>query len=306
MQDRSREQQEHGKTRDASRFVSGRGRFGALLVASGLIGLQPALAQDSGKHLFETACAACHSIGAGPLVGPDLKGVGEKRTEDWLLKFIRSPQALVKSGDKAAAALFEEFKMPMPDQTLSDEQIRKVLAHIKEAGAGPAVGSAATPAAQAEKEIVVAATPDEIQHGQDLFEGKVRFGNGGPSCNACHHVANDALLGGGVLAAELTLVFSRVGNAGIRAMIANSPFPVMQAAYAGKAFSEPEIGALVAFLQHADKSHAQQMPKAWAWRMFSAGAGGVLVLAAILGLAGRGRKKRAVNQDIYDRQIKSE
>ena len=40
--------------------------------------------------------------------------------------------------------------------------------------------------------------------------------------------------------------------------------------------------------------------------MFSAGVGGVVVLLGIFSLAGRRRKKRAVNQDIYDRQIKSE
>ena len=150
------------------------------------------------------------------------------------------------------------------------------------------------------------AKPDEIQRGQDLFEGKVRFANGGPSCNACHHVKSDALLGGGVLASELTLVFSRMGRQGVSAILGNTPFPVMQAAYAGKEFSQKEINALVGFLQNADKEQDRQMPKEWGWRMFSASAGGVVVLLGIFSLAGRRRKKRCVNQDIYDRQVKSE
>jgi hypothetical protein len=119
-------------------------------------------------------------------------------------------------------------------------------------------------------------------------------------------VKSDVLLGGGILASELTLVFSRIGHAGVRAILGNTPFPVMQAAYAGKELSEKEISALVAFLQHADKEHTRQMPKEWGWRMFSAGAGGVVVLLGIFTLAGRGRKKGRVNQDIYDRQVKSE
>jgi mono/diheme cytochrome c family protein len=279
---------------------------GALLVAAWLIGSQCASAQESGKQIFQKACAACHSVGAGRLVGPDLKGVSDKRPEDWLLKFIKSSEKLVKSGDKTAMALLEEFnKMPMPDQALSDDQIRKVLAHIKETGGSPATGKdAAAPSAQAAASAEP--QPDEIQRGQDLFEGKTRFANGGPSCNACHHVTSDALLGGGVLASELTLVFSRMGRQGVSAILGSSPFPVMQAAYAGKEFSDKEISALVGFLQHADKEHARQMPKEWGWRMFSAGAGGVIVLLGIFSLAGRGRKKRAVNQDIYDRQIRSE
>jgi hypothetical protein len=80
----------------------------------------------------------------------------------------------------------------------------------------------------------------------------------------------------------------------------------MQAAYAGKDLTGKEIDALVAFLQHVDKEHARQMPKEWGWRMFSAGAGGVVVLLGIFSLAGRRRKNRCVNQDIYDRQVKSE
>ena len=298
-------QQRSARARQASALLSGRRTFGALLVAAWLIGSQSASAQESGKQIFQKACAACHSIGAGRLVGPDLKGVNDKRPEDWLIKFTKSSQTLVKSGDKTALALFEEFnKMPMPDQALSDDQIRKVLAHIKESGGSPAAGKAG-PSTQAVASAAEA-PPDEVQRGQDLFEGKIRFANGGPSCNACHHVTSDALLGGGVLASELTLVFSRMGKQGVSAILASSPFPVMQAAYAGKAFSDKEISALVGFLQHVDKEHSRQMPKEWVLRMFSAGVGGVVVLLGIFSLAGRGRKKRAVNQDIYDRQIKSE
>jgi len=307
MRDRNQRQQQQREARDASALWSGRVRFGALLVAGCLIGFQSASAQESGKQIFQQLCAACHSIGAGRLVGPDLKGVNDKRPEDWLLKFIKSSEKLVKSGDKTATALLEEFnKMPMPDQALSDDQIKKVLAHIKETGGSPAAGNEAVALSAQTATPVAEPQPDEIQRGQDLFEGKIRFANGGPSCNACHHVTSDALLGGGVLASELTLVFSRMGKQGVSAILASSPFPVMQAAYAGKEFSEKEISALVGFLQHVDQEHARQLPKEWGLRMFSAGAGGVIVLAGIVSLAGRGRKKRAVNQDIYDRQIKSE
>ncbi len=301
------DKRQQGTTRDASKLSIWRGMFGALLVAGWLSGSQPAAAQESGKEIYQKACAACHSIGAGRLVGPDLKGVNDKRPEDWLLKFIKSSDKLVKSGDKTAQALLDEYKMPMPDQALTDDQIKKVLAHIKEAGGGPAAGQESAPApAPAAKVAEVEGTPAEIQLGGDLFEGKVRFANGGPSCNACHHVKSDALLGGGVLASELTLVFSRMGRQGVSAILGNTPFPVMQAAYAGKEFSEKEITALVGFLQNIDKEHARQMPKEWGWRMFSAGVGGVIVLIGIFSLAGRRRKKRCVNQDIYDRQVKSE
>src|SRR3989304_268956 len=140
---------------------------GLLVVAGWLIGPQSASAQESGKQIFQQSCAACHSIGGGQLVGPDLAGVNDKRPEDWLLKYIKSSQTLVKSGDKTAIALFEQFnKIPMPDQALSDDQIKKVLAHIKETGGSPTAGKEgpAAPAAASAAEP----EPDEIQRGQGL------------------------------------------------------------------------------------------------------------------------------------------
>jgi len=254
------------------------------------------MAQE-GKALFETRCAVCHSIGGGVKVGPDLKGVVARRGADGTVAAVLDP---AKAG----------LKPTMPNLGVPRKDAEAIVAYLDQAqaaaGAAAASKESAAPAAQAAKEPETKGTPAEIQLGGDLFEGKVRFANGGPSCNACHHVASEAHLGGGVLAAELTLVFSRVGKQGLSAMIAGNPFPVMQAAYAGKEFSDKEINALVGFLQHVDQEHARQMPKQWGWRMFSAGAGGVVVLLGIFGLAGRGRKKRCVNQDIYDRQITSE
>jgi len=168
---------------------------------------------------------------------------------------------------------------------------------------------AAAPPAQEAPAVVAVSTPAEILQGQNLFEGIVRLKNGGASCNSCHHVQNDAVIGGGVLARELTTAFSRMGAEGITAMIphngAESPFPVMQAAYQGREITENEARALVAFLQNADKQNAFQKPSNYEWRMFIAGCAGVMVMLIFFWLVGQGRKKRSVNSDIYDRQLKS-
>lgn len=95
--------------------------------------------QSNGEKTFKQSCAACHSIGNGKIVGPDLKGVTTKRTEAWLIKFIRSSQTMVNSGDKTAVALFNENnKIIMPDQNLTDAQIKEVLAYIKSLSPAPA------------------------------------------------------------------------------------------------------------------------------------------------------------------------
>ncbi|RLD56067.1 MAG: cytochrome C [Bacteroidetes bacterium] len=77
-------------------------------------------------------CGACHTIGKGKVVGPDLKGITEKRDEAWLISFIRSSQTMVKAGDAEAVKIFDEFKIPMPDNNFTDEQIKGILTYIKD------------------------------------------------------------------------------------------------------------------------------------------------------------------------------
>ncbi|MBI4292535.1 MAG: c-type cytochrome [Betaproteobacteria bacterium] len=267
--------------------------IGSLLIAAfSAGGATPASAQE-GKTLFETKCAACHNLGGGPKVGPDLKGVVAKRGKDATIAAVLDP---AKAG----------LKPTMPNLGLPKKDAEALVAYLEKESAGSptASGEAAAPSAQTAS--AAESPPDEIQLGQDLFEGKVRFANGGSSCIACHDVQSDKVASGGVLAAELTLAFSRMGKQGLQSVIANAPFPVMQAAYQGKDLTEKEIAALVGFLQHVEKEHSRQMPRQTGLRMFTAGIGGVIVLVGIFSLAGRRRKNRCVNQDIYDRQMKSE
>src|SRR5262249_23399752 len=49
------------------------------------LGLQP------GQSLFKKICAPCHTIGVGDRVGPDLRGVTERRDHVWLADFIQHP-----------------------------------------------------------------------------------------------------------------------------------------------------------------------------------------------------------------------
>jgi mono/diheme cytochrome c family protein len=288
---------------DHSARATNGGFVGVLAVAGCLIGFQPAVAQESGKQTFQQSCSACHSIGGGRGVGPDLAGVTARRSEDWLIPYIKSADTVFKSGDPAARANRAEYKMPMPDQSLSDGQIKAVLAHIREAGAGSA-GAKETPAQAAVP--ASAPTPEDIRLGRHLFEGNVRLAKGGPACNACHDVNDPEVMGGGVLASNLTQSFSRMGRDGVSAMLGNAPFPLMQVAYEGKPLDPAEVRALVGFLQQADKEHASRQPAAWGWTMFLGGCAGTALLFGLFSLFGARRKKQSVNQDIYDRQAKSE
>jgi cytochrome c2 len=116
-------------------------------------------AQD-GAQIFKTNCGACHSIGKGKLVGPDLKGVQDRHSEDWIPKWVHSSQTLVKAGDKDAVKLFNDNnQIQMPDQPLSNAEISTILAYIK-TGGEPVV--AAAPAGDAKSASVQSSGADNI------------------------------------------------------------------------------------------------------------------------------------------------
>jgi cytochrome c2 len=103
--------------------------------------------QDGGQ-LFKTNCGACHTVGKGKLVGPDLKGVQDRHNEEWLLKWVHSSQTLVKAGDKDAVKVFNDnSQIQMPDQSLSDNDVKAVLTYIK-TGGEPVVAAAPAMAVQ--------------------------------------------------------------------------------------------------------------------------------------------------------------
>lgn len=129
-----------------------------LLVACILIHYQSkAQVIADGEKTFKTICVACHTIGKGKLVGPDLAGVNTRRTAKWLLSFMKSPKAMIASGDAIALKLFNDHnKIQMPEPNLTDAQIKNVLAFIKSKTAPPAVAKSGAP--NTSKPVVVTKT----------------------------------------------------------------------------------------------------------------------------------------------------
>ena len=57
--------------------------------------------QDTTDY-YRQNCMNCHTIGGGPLTGPDLKSVTERQDREWLVGFMQNPQAVIASGDPYA------------------------------------------------------------------------------------------------------------------------------------------------------------------------------------------------------------
>jgi protein SCO1 len=101
-----------------------------------LLAASLASAQDTtvvkGERLFKAYCAACHSIGAGVIVGPDLKGVTARRSLSWLKRFISDPGRMVREKDRTAVGLVARFNgYVMPSLGLSEKNITDVTAYLR-------------------------------------------------------------------------------------------------------------------------------------------------------------------------------
>ena len=103
----------------------------AILLVSFSFGAQAQADAAAGAALFESKCMSCHALDK-KVVGPQLRGVTDNRTEEWLVKWIRNNEALRKSGDKDAIAIFNEYGgLAMNNfENLSEGDVKNILEYI--------------------------------------------------------------------------------------------------------------------------------------------------------------------------------
>ncbi len=191
--------------KSAGRRGPGRVLPGGMVSMLGLallaLSVVPAFATDFTEpaNTFKKICSACHTFGKGIKVGPDLKGVTERRQRSWLLKFVRSSQTVIQSGDPTAVSLFAQFKQQkMPDRSdLTEQQISAIMDYL--AANGPDIKPP-------DERLADTATPAEIETGRKLFYGQTPLAYGGQSCSSCHGIGGSGFKGG-TLGPNLTSTF---------------------------------------------------------------------------------------------------
>jgi nitrite reductase (NO-forming) len=101
---------------------------------------------------FQSKCLACHTLGSGDKLGPDLYGVSKRHDAAWLTRWLKSPEQMLQT-DATAKALLDRYKIPMPNQGLSDAEIKGYIAffqwadaHVQPKGAAAAPAGAASAA----------------------------------------------------------------------------------------------------------------------------------------------------------------
>jgi protein SCO1/2 len=90
-----------------------------------------ALTVTRGQYLFATRCNACHTIGEGDRVGPDLAGVTRARDRGWLERYLAAPDRMLAEGDPTAKALYERYeRVAMPNLSLGREEVSALLDYL--------------------------------------------------------------------------------------------------------------------------------------------------------------------------------
>jgi protein SCO1 len=93
---------------------------------------RPIAGFDAGSYLFDTKCAACHTLGEGDGIGPDLAGVTRARDRAWLEGFIKTPDRMLAQNDPTATALFAKYRrVAMPNLRLGDGDVAALVKYIE-------------------------------------------------------------------------------------------------------------------------------------------------------------------------------
>ncbi len=112
---------------------------------------------DKGRYIFARDCAACHTIGHGDKIGPDLLGITNVRDRAWLARFIAEPDRVMAEKDPIAVALYLKYKqVNMPNLRMAEQDLSAVLKFLEAQSSGePQASGHANVAAAAEQKDAV-------------------------------------------------------------------------------------------------------------------------------------------------------
>ena len=181
----------------------------------------------NGEKLFKANCAACHKLDK-KLVGPALKGITDKREQDWLIAWIKDSPGMIKSGDKLAIQVFEENnKLPMvANPHLSDQDIVDILEYTKGEEVAPKVAAVA-------QEV-----DPGVERGKQIFK---------TNCAACHKME------GKLIGPELFKITDTREHEWLKAWILDNNALVASGDKLAKEVQESNPAAMTPFPQLSDQ-----------------------------------------------------
>ncbi len=87
---------------------------------------------EAGRNVFVSrGCTSCHGVGAGTVIGPDLKGVGARRDPDWLRRWLADPAAMLRAYPDLQPWPAAYANIVMPNQNLSTQEIDALVGYLR-------------------------------------------------------------------------------------------------------------------------------------------------------------------------------
>ncbi|MDH5803639.1 MAG: c-type cytochrome [Gemmatimonadota bacterium] len=182
-----------------------------------------------GETLFTQNCLACHTIGEGVRLGPDLLGIQDRRDHDWLVNWIDDPLGMLETDADAQALLAEFNGVPMSPNNLDRDQIEQVLAYISWAGEHGAGDTA-------EDEGPIELSDERFAQASDIYFNR---------CAGCHGTLRVGATGPNIEPARTT----ELGTTTIKLTLTNGLPGGMPAWGRAGILSEDEIDLMARFVQ---------------------------------------------------------
>jgi mono/diheme cytochrome c family protein len=89
-----------------------------------------------GEALFTSkTCTACHKLGGGRLVGPDLAGVTARRDKPFIVGMIANPDSML-ANDATAKQLLGEYFTPMTNIGVTVAEAEALYEYFRSVDAG--------------------------------------------------------------------------------------------------------------------------------------------------------------------------
>ena len=191
---------------------------------------ETATAASPGQAIFERTCFACHSIGDGPRIGPDLKDVHQRRERDWLVAWIEDPIGMAQN-DPIGQQIFAEWNnVPMAPSFLSEEEINQVIDYVI------AVSEGTVQMADVGADVPETLTDEEFAQGFDIFFDR---------CAGCHGTLRAGATGPNIQPERTT----QIGSAALKATLTHGLPGGMPAWGDAGILTDEEINIMARYVQ---------------------------------------------------------
>lgn len=184
----------------------------------------------AGEQIFNSSCFACHSIGEGTRVGPDLENIHLERDRDWLVRWIADPIGMARD-DSLGREIFAQWNnIPMSPPGLDETEINQVLDYIIAVSEGRVAGS------ESEDEGPIELSDEDFAEARGIYFDR---------CAGCHGTLRVGATGPNIQPERTT----QIGTAALRQILTSGTPGGMPAWGESGILSENEIDLMARYVQ---------------------------------------------------------